>query len=55
MTEEAIEAVINNVNWEEYYNYVISPFEGTDEEFSKLPLIYDSNVVEENFLVDEEL
>lgn len=41
MTDEAIEAVVNNIEWEDYYNYEIIPYEGTDEEFATYTLIYD--------------
>ena len=41
MTEEAIRAVVDNIDWEGYYNYDIQLFEGTDEEFNTYPLIYD--------------
>lgn len=41
MTEEAIQAVVENIEWEDYYNYEIIPYEGTDEEFAIYTLIYD--------------
>lgn len=41
MTEEAIRQVVDNIDWEGYYNYDIQLFEGTDEEFNTYPLIYD--------------
>lgn len=41
MTEEAIQAVVENIEWEDYYNYEIIPYEGTDEEFATYTLIYD--------------
>lgn len=45
MTEEAIRQV---VEWEDYYNYKITPYEGTDEEFDKLILIYDGRLRQRN-------
>lgn len=34
-----------SIDWDEYYNYNITPFEGTDEEFNKYPLIYDGRSI----------
>lgn len=31
MTEEAIRQVVDSIEWEDYYNYKITPYEGTDE------------------------
>ena len=47
LTEEDIRRVVDSINWEEYYNYSIAPFEGTDEEFNTYPLIYDGRNVDE--------
>lgn len=43
MTDEDVLKVLNSIDWDEYYNYNITPFEGTDEEFNKYPLIYDGS------------
>ena len=47
LTEEDIRRIVDSINWEEYYNYSIAPFEGTDEEFNTYPLIYDGRNVDE--------
>ena len=31
MTDEDVLKVLNSIDWDEYYNYNINPFEGTDE------------------------
>ena len=48
MTEEAIRQVVDSIEWEDYYNYKITPYEGTDEEFDKLILIYDGRLRQRN-------
>ena len=48
MTEEAIRQVVDSIEWEDYYNYKITPYEGTDEEFDKLVLIYDGRLRQRN-------
>lgn len=45
MTDEDVLKVLNSIDWDEYYNYNITPFEGTDEEFNKYPLIYDGRSI----------
>ena len=47
MTEEAIRQIVDSIEWEDYYNYKITPYEGTDEEFDKLILIYDGESMKE--------
>ena len=36
MTDEDVLKVLNSIDWDEYYNYNITPFEGTDEEGQNL-------------------
>lgn len=45
MTDEDVLKVLNSIDWDEYYNYNITPFEGTDEEFNKYSLIYDGRSI----------
>lgn len=42
MTDEDVLKVLNSIDWDEYN---ITPFEGTDEEFNKYPLIYDGRSI----------
>lgn len=42
MTDEDVLKVLNSIDWD---NYNITPFEGTDEEFNKYPLIYDGRSI----------
>lgn len=46
LTEDAIRAIVDSIDWEEYYNYEIVEFEGDDDKFDKYPLIYDGRASE---------
>ena len=53
MTEEAIRQVVDSIEWEDYYNYKITPYEGTDEEFDKSWKEYSTiyNFMQDNFSI----